>query len=145
MSTRSKSRYSSKSRQRSQTRSQIGGEGAAEWQLNNLGDGWRQFMNTFSVQPGQNSSMNQSNNIVQNHPKIIRGGKRNNMRKMLQSRSRGKRGGYFGPVLEQAVVPLALLGAQQYYGKGILDEIMGATRHLNADVKYGGISLNTFL
>lgn len=124
MSTRSKSRYSAKGRQRSQKRSQTGGMGAAEWQLNNLGNGWTQFMNTFSLQPGQSGSINQSNDIVQNHSKMIRGGKGRNMmqmrqRQMLQakSQSRGKKGGYFGAVLEQAAVPLALLGAQQFYGK----------------------------
>jgi hypothetical protein len=107
MSPRSKSRYSSKCRKGSKKRSQSGGEGAAEWQLNNLGNGWKQFMNTFSVQPGQNSSANQSNNIVPNNPQqMMRGGKR-------RRSSRGKRGGY----LEQAVVPLTLLGAQQFYGK----------------------------
>jgi hypothetical protein len=38
---------------------------------------------------------------------------------MGQSRaqSRGKKGGYWGAVLEQAAVPLALLGMQQAYGK----------------------------
>jgi hypothetical protein len=122
MSTRSKARYSAKGRQRSQKRSQKGGEGAAEWQLNNLGNGWTQFMNTFSLQPGQNNSANQSNNIVQNHPKMTGGAKRSNMmqmrqRQMLQAKSRGKKGGFFGPVLEQAAVPLALLGAQHFYGK----------------------------
>jgi hypothetical protein len=115
MSTRSKSRYSSKSRQRSQKRSQSGGD-AASWQLNNLGNGWTQFMNTFSLQPG---STNQSNNIVPNHPQ--RGGKKNGVMRQAQMRQRqmmqGKTGGYFGPILEKAMVPLALLGAQQFYGK----------------------------
>ncbi len=123
MSTLSKARYSAKGRQKSQKRTQTGG-GAAEWQLNNLGNGWTQFMNTFSLQPGQNGTINQSNNIVQNHPKMTGGAKRSNMmqmrqRQMLQAKgkSRGKKGGFFGPVLEQAAVPLALLGAQHYYGK----------------------------
>jgi hypothetical protein len=123
MSSRSKSRYSSKGRQKSQKRSQAGGMGAAEWQLNNLGDSWTQFKNTFYLQPGQNNSANQSNVIVQNHPKM-NGGKRRRMMKMRQqqmgqskSQGRGKTGGYFGAVLEQAAVPLALLGAQQFYGK----------------------------
>jgi hypothetical protein len=34
-----------------------------------------------------------------------------------KSQSRGKKGGYWGAVLEQAAVPLALLGMQQAYGK----------------------------
>ena len=99
----------SKTRRRSQKRSQRGGsqgsypDSAWGFQLNNLGDGWEQFTNTF-----KGNLNNQSNNIVQNHPSPMKGGKR---------RSRGKRGGYFGAVLEQAAVPLALLGAQQFYGK----------------------------
>jgi len=120
MSTRSKARYSAKGRQRSQKRSQTGGsqgsypDSAWGFQMNNLGNGWTQFMNSLSLQPG---STNQSNNIVQNLPKM-RGGKRRRMnRSKSQSQSRGKKGGYFGAVLEQAVVPLALLGMQQSYGK----------------------------
>jgi hypothetical protein len=86
--------------------SQTGGDSAWEWQLNNLGDGWTQFTNTF-----KGNLNNQSNSIVQNHPKMMmKGGKR-------RRSSRGKRGGFFGAVLEQAAVPLAVLGAQQYYGK----------------------------
>ena len=127
---RGRSRSSRRSQQRTQRRSQSGGawgaypDSAWGFQMNNLGNGWTQFMNTFSVQGGQNGSMNQSNDIVQNTPKMIRGGKARNMMKMRQrqmlqakSQSRGKKGGFFGPVLEKAVVPLALLGAQQYYGK----------------------------
>jgi hypothetical protein len=99
----------SKTRRRSQKRSQRGGsqgsypDSAWGFQLNNLGDGWTQFTNSLTGNPN-----NQSNVIVQNHPKMMKGGKR---------QSRGKRGGYFGAVLEQAVVPLALLGTQQFYGK----------------------------
>ena len=99
-------RTRSSGRQRSQKRSQTGGDSAWQWQLDNLGDGWTQFTNTF-----KGNLNNQSNNIVQNHPKpMMKGGKR-------RSRNCGKKGGYFGAVLEQAAVPLAVLGAQQYYGK----------------------------
>jgi hypothetical protein len=99
-------RTRSNRRQRSRKMSQTGGDSAWEWQLNNLGDGWTQFTNTF-----KGNLNNQSNSIVQNHPKMMmKGGKR-------RRSSRGKRGGFFGAVLEQAAVPLAVLGAQQYYGK----------------------------
>jgi hypothetical protein len=100
----------SKGRQRSQKRSQRGGsqgsypDSAWGFQMNNLGDGLTQFRNSLTGDPN-----NQSNVIVQNHTKM-NGGKRRRC-------SRGKRGGYFGAVLEQAAVPLALLGSQQYYGK----------------------------
>ena len=99
-------RTRSNGRQRSRKMSQTGGASAWQWQLNNLGDGWTQFTNSLTGNPN-----NQSNVIVQNHSKpMMKGGKR-------RSCSRGKRGGYFGAVLEQAAVPLAVLGAQQYYGK----------------------------
>ena len=111
MTTRSKNR----SQRRSQTRSQRGGnygnypDSAWGFQMNNLGNGWNQFMNSLSVQPG---SSNQSNNIVPNNAQNVQpkmtGGKH---------RRRGKKGGYWGAVLEQAAVPLALLGMQQFYGK----------------------------
>lgn len=149
MTSRSKSqsqgRSRSSSKQRTQRRSQRGGswgpypDSAWGFQLNNLGNGWTQFMNSLSVQPGQNLGTSQSNDIVpikninaQDTTKMITGGKKHRhrrhkmrhmqqmqQRQMQQSRgqSRGKKGGYFGPVVEQAVVPLALLGMQQSYGK----------------------------
>ena len=149
MTGRSKSRSRSSSRQRTQRRSQSGGswgaypDSAWGFQMNNLGNGWTQFMNSLSVQPGQNLGTSQSNDIVpirnvnaQDTTKMLTGGKkhrnkRHKMRHMQQmqmqmqqqqmqqanSQSRGKKGGYWGAVLEQAAVPLALLGMQQAYGK----------------------------
>lgn len=151
MTSRSKSqsqgRSRSSSKQRTQRRSQRGGswgaypDSAWGFQLNNLGNGWTQFMNSLSLQPGQNLGTSQSNDIVpikninaQDTTKMITGGKkhrhkRHKMRHMQQmqmqqmqmqqarGQSRGKKGGYFGAVLEQAAVPLALLGMQQAYGK----------------------------
>jgi hypothetical protein len=98
--------------------------------MNNLGNGWTQFMNSMS-------GTSQSNNIVPinntNVPVKMAGGRRSKGRsqmlqmqqqqmqqqQMQQSRGkgRGKKGGYWGAVLEQAAVPLALLGMQQFYGK----------------------------
>lgn len=85
------------------------------WQLNNLGDGWTQFMNTMRTTPGNT----ESNAIVPNSsappaspaaaspaPKQA-GGRR---------RSRAKRGGNWGTVLNQAAVPAALW-AMQYKTK----------------------------
>ena len=151
---KSRSRSRSSSRQRTQRRSQSGGswgaypDSAWGFQMNNLGNGWTQFMNSLSVQPGENAGTIQSNDIVpikninaQDTTKMITGGKRHRhkkskMRRMQQqqmqmqmqqmqqqqmqqskSQSRGKKGGYWGAVLEQAAVPLALLGMQQAYGK----------------------------
>ena len=56
-------------------RSQQGGQSAWQYQLNNLGDGWKQFENTFGV--GGISGPTQSNNIVQNRGGAsLKGGKR---------------------------------------------------------------------
>jgi hypothetical protein len=133
MATRSKNR--SKSRASRRTRSQRGGaqgaypDSAWGFQMNNLGNGWTQFMNSLSVQPGANLGTSQSNNIVPinntNGPVKMTGGKRGRRRAQMQQqqqqqsrgKGRGKKGGYWGAVLEQAAVPLALLGMQQFYGK----------------------------
>lgn len=155
MTGRSKSQSRSVRRQRSQQRTQRRSQRGGSWgaypdsawgfQMNNLGNGWTQFMNSLSVQPGQNLGTSQSNNIVpiknvnaqDAQPSLspsMSGGKkhrhkRHKMRQMQQmqmqqmqmqqskSQSRGKKGGYWGAVLEQAAVPLALLGMQQAYGK----------------------------
>jgi hypothetical protein len=104
--------------------------------MNNLGSGWNQFRNVFLPSPGENLGATQSNVIVQNNANssTMTGGKkhrhrRHKMRQMQQqqmqmqqmqqskSQSRGKKGGYWGAVLEQAAVPLALLGMQQAFGK----------------------------
>lgn len=129
MPTRSKSRASRRSQTRSQRRSQKGGnyggypDSAWGYQMNNLGNGWTQFMNTLSVQPGSTS---QSNTIVPinnaNAQSKMTGGRhgrhsRMQMQQQSRGKGRGKKGGYWGAVLEQAAVPLALLGMQQFYGK----------------------------
>lgn len=124
MATRSKNR--SKSRAARRTRSQRGGnqgsypDSAWGFQMNNLGNGWTQFMNSMS-------GPSQSNNIVpiknMNIPVKMAGGRRGRalqrqqMQQQSRGKGRGKKGGYWGAVLEQGAVPLALLGMQQFYGK----------------------------
>lgn len=130
MATRSKSLMSRRNRQRSQKRSQRGGaqgaypDSAWGFQMNNLGNGWTQFMNSLTLQPGQNQGTVQSNDIVpikninaQNTSKMMMNGGRKHHGRKHHGKSRGKKGGYWGAVLEQAAVPLALLGMQQTYGK----------------------------
>lgn len=97
---------------------QKGGMGASEWQLNNLGDGWTQFTNALTLQPGENLGTSQSNAIVpiknlnaQNSRPALKGGRKR------RSKSRVKMGGNWGAVIGQAAVPLTLLGMQQMYGK----------------------------
>jgi hypothetical protein len=111
-----------KRRSRNKTRSQRGGNVGAyppsAWgfTMGTLGNGWTQFMNSLSLQPG---GVNHGNQIVPvnggaNSPKMAQtGGKR---------RKRGKRGGNMFAVAEQAAVPLALfamnnsLGSRRHHG-----------------------------
>ena len=124
MARRTRTRGHSRSHKRTQKRgrgrasrralAKKGGSASAwSWQLNNLGDGWTQFMNTMTATPGNT----QSNAIVPNHsspapgpalpaPKM-EGGRR---------RARAKRGGNWGTVINQAAVPAALW-AMQYKTK----------------------------
>lgn len=94
------------------------------WGMGTLGNGWTQFMNSLTLQPGQNLGTIQSNNIVpvgsinaQDAQGIINpnmkgdipqsGGKR-------RRRSRVKRG---GNVIAQAAVPVALIAMNNAMGK----------------------------
>ena len=85
------------------------------WQLNNLGDGWTQFMNTMRATPCNtesnvivpNSSAPPASPAAASPPPKQAGGRR---------RSRGKRGGNWGTVLNQAAVPAAIW-AMQYKTK----------------------------
>ena len=63
-------RTHSKTRSMRRTRSQRGGDLAGNpasswgWVNGTLGNGWTQFMNSLTLQPGQNISTMHSNNIV---------------------------------------------------------------------------------
>jgi len=100
------------------TRSQRGGNvgsyppSAWGFTMGTLGNGWTQFMNSLSIQPG---GLNQSNNIVPinaNTKMAQSGGKR----KCKKGKRRGKRGGNMLAVAEQAAVPLALFAMNNVYG-----------------------------
>ena len=117
-----------RSKARTMRRRQRGGELAGNppsswgWGLGTLGNGWNQFMNTLSVQPGQNLGASQSNVIVPvNNPnaQTAQGNIGPNMnegipgqqggRRRRGRRGHSKRGGDMGAVLTQAAVPGALI------------------------------------
>ena len=113
-------------RHSSRTRSHKGGELAGNpasswgWGLGTAGNGWTQFMNSLTLQPGQNIAAAKSNDLVPvgkpNAAEPLQsvkmgGGKRR------RHRSRSRKGGNWGAVLNQAAAPLVLLGANQIYGK----------------------------
>jgi hypothetical protein len=97
-----------------------------------------QLKNTFNVNgpPGNGLVLLDGRSITSSGPMsgpMTGGRKRRHGRKVLMSRSRGRgqsrgqsrgrgrsrgiRGGFVGSVINQAVVPLALLGLQQTYGR----------------------------
>ena len=111
--TRTSFRASQKGQSKSKSKSQKGGnqgaypDSAWGFQLNNVGDAWSQFTRVMG-------STNTSNVITPAHPAAPvaptqTGGKR-------RGSKRNKKGGYWGAVLEQAIVPLTLLGLQQTVG-----------------------------
>lgn len=96
------------------------------WGLGTVGGGWQQFMNSLTLQPGDNLGTIQSNATVpvgnlnaQDSQGMIgtnlrgdipqTGGKRRRNHKRSSKRSR--RGGSIGAALNQAAVPLTLLAA----------------------------------
>lgn len=117
-----------KKRSASRSRKQKGGELAGNppsawgWGLGTAGDGWRQFMDSLTLQPGQNIAAAKSNDLVpvgkpnaQEYlpPKMaMSGGKHRRSHS-----SRTKKGGNWGAVLNQVAAPALLLGAQQMYGR----------------------------
>ena len=130
-----KSRTHSKSR--TMRRGQHGGNLAGNppsawgWGLGTLGNGWTQFMNSLSLQPGQNLGAIQSNasvpvgglnaqtyqgnigpNMTGNIPSNSVGGGRRR-----RGRRGSKRGGNMGVVLSQAAVPGALILMNNALGK----------------------------
>jgi hypothetical protein len=101
------------------------------WVNGTVGGGWDQFMNSLTLQPGQNLATIQGNQSVpignvnaQNSQGMIgsnlkgsipqSGGKRHRRHK---SRSRSRRGGSWGAVASQAVAPGALVALNQWFGK----------------------------
>lgn len=124
----------SHSKSRTMRRGQQGGNlsgypaSAWGWGMGTLGNGWTQFMNTLTLQPGQNLGTVQSNNIVPiggvnsqdaqgniganlkgDIPQAQSGGKRRRHRK-----SRVKHG---GNIIAQAAVPFTLVAMNNVVGK----------------------------
>jgi hypothetical protein len=142
---RSQKRTRAKSKTKTMRRSQRGGDLAGNppsawgWTMGTLGNGWTQFMNSLTLQPGQNLGAIQSNNIVpvgavnaQNSQPGIgpnmqgaipaqAGGKRR--------KSRAKRGGNLLAVAEQAVVPVTLFAMNNAYGKRSRSRTHSRRRH----------------
>ena len=120
----------SHSKTRTMRRRQRGGELAGNppsawgWGIGTLGNGWTQFTNSLTLQPGQNLGASQSNNIVpvgnlnaQTSQGNIGTGMGGDIPqgggKKRRYRSRAKRG---GNVIAQAAVPVALIAMNNALG-----------------------------
>jgi hypothetical protein len=126
-------RPSSKSRtMRRQRGGDLAGNPPSSWGWVNgtVGNGWTQFMNSLTLQPGQNLGTVQSNNIVpvnninaqDAQPGVgsnLQAGIPNSVggKRRRRNKSKAKRGGSWGAILNQATVPGILLAAQQTFGK----------------------------
>lgn len=87
--------------------------------MGTVGNGWTQFMNSLTLQPGQNITANQSNNLVpinnaNANAQVAKmpaqsGGKRR--------KSRGKRGGNLLAIAEVAAVPATLIAMNHTLGR----------------------------
>ena len=90
--------------------------------LNNVGDGWTQMMNSLTLNPAQGPIAAASTALVPisnpnaNVPNVYKGGQVGGRK---GRKGRGRKGGILGAaaVVEQAIVPFALLGLQHTYGK----------------------------
>jgi len=101
-----------------------GGNSPSAWGYvyNTVGNGWTQFQNALTLQPGQNLSSQQNNDIepigkpnfqsTQSMPS-------KSELSLIQSagRRRKRKGGTWGPIIGQAAAPLALIGLQNTYKK----------------------------
>ena len=111
------------------TRRQRGGDGAADWAVDNFGSGPQQFQNTFG--PGSNPLTGgilqplpgasavtpyNSGGMSATGPAALQSGGRRRGRKGTK---RGRKGGMWGSVISDAVVPFGLIALNDRYGKHI--------------------------
>ena len=105
----------SRKRRHNETRRQrggdLGGNPASAWgyTMGTLGNGWTQFMNSLSIQPGGVNHGNQLVPVNGGTNMAQGGGKRKKGKK-------GKRGGNMLAIAEQAAVPLALFAMNNALG-----------------------------
>lgn len=90
-----------------------GGEAQA-YELKTFGDMNTQYDNVFKQVPGvsNNSVAGMSNALRTLSGKLVGGSRRKRC-----GGTRKKHGGYWGQLINQAIVPLGLLGFQQTYGR----------------------------
>lgn len=88
---------------------QYGGSGSAwEYVQNMFGNGTTQFDNSLVVKPGQTYEQQNSN--------VIQQARQNGGRRSRKGKGRSKKGGMWGQIISQAVVPFGLVGLQNKFG-----------------------------
>jgi hypothetical protein len=114
-----KTRRMRHSRKRRHSRRQRGGASAWQSMMQTVGDGQTQWNNALMLKPDQNIVAKNSNNIVPLNNPNFGTGPIPNVSQMGGKRKgrKGKKGGYWGSILNQALVPFTLLGLQLSYGK----------------------------
>ena len=91
----------------------------------NYGDGNTQWNNVF----GPQSTSTMGNEIVNlNHPQMVQANVQAGGRRRRMSR-KGKRGGFFGNVVSQAIVPFGLLALQNKYSRRLRHKRGGTRKH----------------
>jgi len=110
-----RSRAASRGRSASRSRGRRGGMGASEWQMKNVGPMDLQVSNANNSPASNALLITHADGSIQRSqadikpPAGMMGGRKR--------KGRGKKGGFFGQLISQALVPLGLLGMQQTYGK----------------------------
>jgi hypothetical protein len=132
-SQRRRSHSKSKTMRRSQRGGSLAGNPPSSWGWvqGTVGNGWTQFMNSLTLQPGQNYASAQSNQTVpvgninaDNNQGMIgtnlkgdMAGSQSGGKKRRSRRSRARRGGCWATVASQAAAPAALIAMNQTFGK----------------------------
>ena len=112
---RSASRGRSARRSRAASRGRRGGMGASEWQMKNVGPMDLQISNANNSPASNALLITHADGSIQRSqadipaPACMKGGRKR--------KGRGKKGGFLGQLINQALVPFGLLGMQHAYGK----------------------------
>jgi hypothetical protein len=88
-------------------------KGGSQYVLNKYGNMETQYANVFDQKAGiSNSGFPGASNVIRTLSGQVAGSRRNK-----NGGTRKKRGGFWGQLINQAIVPLGLLGFQQTYGR----------------------------
>jgi hypothetical protein len=88
-------------------------KGGSQYVLDKYGNTQTQYANVFDQKPGvSNSGFPGASNVIRTLDGQVAGSRRKR-----HGGTRKKRGGFWGQIINQAIVPFGLLGLQQIYGR----------------------------